>query len=48
MAKPTKANMEKAKEIMAAMLGMKPKHHEDMKLGTKKKKKKKAPSKARA
>jgi hypothetical protein len=39
-----KAPMEKTKKLMAALLGMKPRHHEDMKLGKKKKRKKKEPS----
>jgi hypothetical protein len=32
-----KTSLEKTKGLMAALLGMKPKHHEDMKLGGKKK-----------
>jgi hypothetical protein len=31
--------LDQTKKLMAALLGMKPKHHEDMKLGKKKKKK---------
>jgi hypothetical protein len=34
MARPTK-QLAATKNLMAAMLGMKPKHHEDMKLGKK-------------
>jgi hypothetical protein len=33
--------LQKTKDLMAALLGMKPKHHEDMKLGKRKKMKRK-------
>jgi hypothetical protein len=36
-----KKPLEKTKHLMAAMLGMKPKHHGDMKLGKKKRSKSK-------
>jgi hypothetical protein len=37
----SKKPLEKTKDLMAAMLGMKPKQHEDMKLGKRKKTKRK-------
>jgi hypothetical protein len=36
-----KPQLQRTKDLMAALLGMKPKHHEDMKLGKKRKKKQK-------
>jgi hypothetical protein len=38
-----KKSLEETKKLMASLLGMKPKPHEDMKLGKRKGKKKKSP-----